>query len=140
MLDKINCNVSTTTYCICSSDDLYTEEDIQIMAGENSPSNETKSENPSTGSVAQFFAQACQQEQQQQEQGSLNQPNNKIRSEHRSSESEVQQCTVSTAKVEPAVNLMAHPPGSVLTGGPPGIRMPIPTTSGPIHGNVTLKI
>ena len=91
---------------------MYTDEDIQIMTGEKSPIHEPTSpaNKPSTGSVAQFFAQACQQEQIQQ------------------TKSEV------SSKVEPDTIMQQHPPGVVVTGGPPVMRLPVPTTTGPIPG------
>ena len=103
---------------ICSSDDLYTDEDIQIMAGEKSPTRAPKSpeHETSTSSVAQFFAQACQHEQKQQQPEGV------------------------TSKPEPAVNVAAqHPPGAVVSGGPPGIRHPIPTTA-PIQGKIQILL
>jgi len=121
------------------SDDLYTEEDIKIMAGEKSLPSESKNstQNPSAGSVANFFAQACQQEQQQQDVGT-NQINEQSRPEIRSNESKVQHPIVRTTKAE-HVNIMAqHPPGAFVSGGPPGLHFPISTTSGPMAGIVPI--
>ena len=37
------------------------------------------------------------------------------------------------AAIEPSVNII-HPPGAVVTGGPPGIRLSNPVTKAPIQG------
>ena len=105
---------------IYSSDDLYTEEDIKIMTGQTSPIRQAKSPvpTPSTGSVAQFFAQA----QAQQEQEDV--PDD--------TKSELP-LTNRNAN-EPPANMAPHPPGAVVTGGPPGIRLPNPALSAPIQG------
>lgn len=106
------------------SDDIYTEEDIKIMAGEKSPVPERKDPlvTPSTGSVAQFFAQA--QAQQEQEDVSAEDKKPELDMKNR-------------AGIEPSVN-MIHPPGAVVTGGPPGIRLPNPVTNAPIQGIVPM--
>ena len=105
------------------------------MAGEKSPSKEI-SNNPSTGSVAQFFAQACEQEQKHHEKVNVNQPKEQSRSEIRPNGNDINQHITGTSKIEPTVNLLTHPPGAVVTGGPPGIQMPIPSTSAPIQGKL----
>ena len=103
-----------------SSDDLYTEEDIKIMTGQKSPIRQAKSPvpTPSTGSVAQFFAQA----QAQQEQEDI--PDD--------TKSELPLTNRNTNE-QPA-KMVPHPPGSVVTGVPPGIRIPNPALSAPIQG------
>jgi len=107
-----------------SSDDIYTEEDIKIMTGEKSPLPERKDPlvTPSTGSVAQFFAQA--QAQQEQEDVSAEDKKPELDMKNRSG-------------IEPSVN-MIHPPGAVVTGGPPGIRLPNAVTNAPIQGIVPM--
>jgi len=107
-----------------SSDDIYTEEDIKIMTGEKSPVPERKDPmvTPSTGSVAQFFAQA--QAQQEQEDVSAEDKKPELDMKNRSG-------------IEPSVN-MIHPPGAVVTGGPPGIRLPNPVPNAPIQGIVPM--
>ena len=109
-------------YLIFSSEELYTEEDIKIMTGEKSPVHEPSSPmvNPSTGSVAQFFAQA--QAHQDQEDGL--------------GEETKEETIGNRPNIEPPVNMIAHPPGAMVTGGPPGMRLPIPVTSAPIQGKV----
>lgn len=92
------------------------------MAGEKSPVPERKDPlvTPSTGSVAQFFAQA--QAQQEQEDVSAEDKKPELDMKNR-------------AGIEPSVN-MIHPPGAVVTGGPPGIRLPNPVTNAPIQGTL----
>ena len=111
------------------------------MSGEKSPSKEIN-HNPSTGSVAQFFAQACEQEQKHTEKEDINQPKNQPRSEIRPNGIDIHQPIARTSKVEPTVNLMTRPPGAVVTGGPPGIQLPIPCTSAPTFptGNTLLHL
>jgi len=106
------------------SDDIYTEEDIKIMTGQKSPICQAKSPvpTPSTGSVAQFFAQA----QAQQEQEDV--PDDK--------KSELP--LANRNATEPPANMVPHPPGAVVTGGPPGIRLPNPALSAPIQGIVPM--
>ena len=102
------------------------------MAGET-PNHELRSPSdfPSTSSVAQFFAQACEQEQKQQHEHQLHQPPGLC-----SRENKVQQSKVGTAaEMESGVSAHGHPPGTVVTGGPPGIRLPLPTTSAPMQGD-----
>ena len=92
------------------------------MTGEKSPLPERKDPlvTPSTGSVAQFFAQA--QAQQEQEDVSAEDKKPELDMKNRSG-------------IEPSVN-MIHPPGAVVTGGPPGIRLPNPVTNAPIQGTL----
>ena len=92
------------------------------MTGEKSPVPQTKDPlvTPSTGSVAQFFAQA--QAQQEQEDVSAEDKKPELEMKNRSG-------------IEPSVN-MIHPPGAVVTGGPPGIRLPNPVTNAPIPGTL----
>ena len=144
-----------TTY---SSDDLYTEEDIKIMAGEKSPTtvhNPSTSSvtvhnpscygtqpcynshvtvhNPSTSSVAAFFANACEQEQKEQERSDSNVCANG---------SELQQ----PPSIKPPdsghnVNAMhQHPPSGVVTGGPPGIGLTLQNTAAPMPGTYPLIV
>ena len=110
---------------VYSSDDIYTEEDIKIMTGQKSPTCQAKSPvpTPSTGSVAQFFAQA----QAQQEQEDV--PDDK--------KSELP--LANRNATEPPANMVPHPPGAVVTGGPPGIRLPNPALSAPIQGKLRYK-
>ena len=92
------------------------------MTGEKSPVPERKDPmvTPSTGSVAQFFAQA--QAQQEQEDVSAEDKKPELDMKNRSG-------------IEPSVN-MIHPPGAVVTGGPPGIRLPNPVPNAPIQGTL----
>merc|ERR1719361_1286502 len=94
------------------------------MTGEKSPVHEPSSPmvNPSTGSVAQFFAQA--QAHQDQEDGL--------------GEETKEETIGNRPNIEPPVNMIAHPPGAMVTGGPPGMRLPIPVTSAPIQGIVPM--
>ena len=107
-------------YHIFSSEELYTEEDIKIMTGEKSPVHEPSSPkaNPSSGSVAQFFAQAQAHQEQEDVHG----------------EESKAEPIGNRLNTEPPVNIIAHPPGAIVTGGPPGMRLPIPVTSAPIPG------
>ena len=106
--------ITCTTY---SSDDLYTEEDIKIMAGEKSP---TTVHNPSTSSVAAFFANACEQEQKEQEQANG---------------SEFQPPSIKPPDSRHNVSTMhQHPPSGVVTGGPPGIGLTLQNTAAPMPG------
>ena len=124
-----------TTY---SSDDLYTEEDIKIMAGEKSPTTvhattPLRLHNPSTSSVAAFFANACEQEQKEQERSDSNVCANG---------SELQQ----PPSIKPPdsghnVNAMhQHPPSGVVTGGPPGIGLTLQNTAAPMPGTYPLIV
>ena len=103
------------------------------MAGEKSPSKEVN-HNPSTGSVAQFFAQACEQEQKHHEKANINETKDQPHSEVRPNGTDIHQRIPGPSKLEHTVNVMTHPPGAVVTGGPPGIQLPIPSTSAPIQG------
>ena len=103
------------------------------MAGETPSNHELRSPSdfPSTSSVAQFFAQACEQEQKQQHEHQLQQPPGLC-----SRENEVQQSKVGTTpEGECGVSAHGHLPGTVLTGGIPGVRLPLPTTSAPMQGD-----
>ena len=116
-----------TTY---SSDDLYTEEDIKIMAGEKSP---TTVHNPSTSSVAAFFANACEQEQKEQERGDQNVCANG--SEFR------QPPSIKPPDSGHNVSTMhQHPPSGVVTGGPPGIGLTLQNTAAPMPGTYPLIV
>ena len=112
--------ITCTTY---SSDDLYTEEDIKIMAGEKSP---TTVHNPSTSSVAAFFANACEQEQKEQERSDQNVCANG---------SEFQPPSIKPPDSRHNVSTMhQHPPSGVVTGGPPGIGLTLQNTAAPMPG------
>ena len=105
------------------------------MAGEKSlPAEPKKSvNNSSAGSVAQFFAQACQQEQQQQDVGP-NQINEQSHPKARSNENEVKQPQLRSTKAEPVKVIEQHPTGAFVSGGPPGMQFPISTSSGQLPG------
>ena len=88
------------------------------MAGEKSP---TTVHNPSTSSVAAFFANACEQEQKEQERSDQNISANG--SEFR------QPPSIKPPDSGHNVSTMhQHPPSGVVTGGPPGIGLTLQNT------------
>merc|ERR1712110_1135778 len=80
--------------------------------------------NPSTSSVAAFFANACEQEQKEQEQANG---------------SEFQPPSIKPPDSRHNVSTMhQHPPSGVVTGGPPGIGLTLQNTAAPMPGIVPI--